>query len=122
MRKKICSSAGCNNLIDYSEKYCEKHKTEKQKTERVPFQNAKRNNTNLYNTTLWRKLRNEILKQQPYCFKCGISVKESPLEIHHVIAPLGNEDLFYDENNLLPVCQQCHRKITAGEIRNRNIK
>ena len=116
MKKKICRYAGCNTLIEYTERYCNKHKTENQRT---PFKNAIRSNTNLYNTTLWRKLRKQVLKNMPYCFRCGISIKESPLETHHIVPPLGNPDLFHDINNLVPVCPRCHRIITGKEIRDR---
>lgn len=121
MKKKICNYAGCNALIDHNERYCEKHNIENnEKQKSIPFQNANRSNANLYNTALWRGIRKEILKNTPYCFKCGISIKDSHLEIHHVAPPLGNADLFYDKNNLVVVCQHCHRIITAGEIRKRN--
>jgi len=99
-------------LLD-KEKYCSKHQPEK----RVPFKNAVRHNEGLYNTTKWRKLRNITLTEQPLCSICGISNKEASLQVHHIVAPRGNEELFFDENNLTSVCSTCHRKITAKEIR-----
>jgi 5-methylcytosine-specific restriction protein A len=70
----------------------------------------------LYNTARWRKLRSKILKEHPHCDKCGIDRR---LEAHHVRPPRGDEELFYDENNIIVVCQSCHRIITNGEIRKR---
>jgi 5-methylcytosine-specific restriction protein A len=119
MRKKICNYPGCNTLIDMNERYCKEH-TRPPKTE--AFKNAGRSNTSLYNTVRWRKLRNKILKEYPCCFKCGIGKDETRLEVHHKIEPRGNEELFFDEDNLITVCGTCHRVITAAEIRNRREK
>jgi len=108
MKVKICKEAGCNNLIDSSSIYCDKHKREK----KTPFQNAKRYNEELYKTQKWKMLRKEILKNN-YCFKCGI---DKNLQVHHIVRPKGNEILFFDINNLVPVCKDCHRIITQKEI------
>jgi len=112
MKVKICKEVGCNNLIQIDKTYCDRHKKEK----RTPFQNAVRTNENLYNTSQWRRLRKKILKDQPYCVKCGINEQ---LEAHHKTPPRGNEELFFDENNLIILCRSCHRTATAKEIKNR---
>jgi 5-methylcytosine-specific restriction endonuclease McrA len=87
-----------------------------------PFENASRANTPMYNTARWRKLRAKVLKENPCCFKCGISKKETALHVHHLIEPRGNEELFFDETNLVPVCASCHRVLTVQEIQNRRKK
>jgi 5-methylcytosine-specific restriction protein A len=114
MKKKLCNHPGCNRLIDIGERYCPEHTRE-----RKPFENAVRANASLYNTVAWRKLRGKILKEHPYCTRCGISKKETSLHVHHRIEPRGNEALFFDETNLLPLCESCHRVITGKEIRSR---
>jgi 5-methylcytosine-specific restriction endonuclease McrA len=86
------------------------------KKEKTPFENAIRYNESLYNTTAWRKLRKEVLKEQPVCTKCGADTK---LEVHHIIPPRGNEELFFDRDNCVTVCQSCHRILTSKEIRER---
>jgi 5-methylcytosine-specific restriction protein A len=118
MKRKICNHPGCNCLIVPPERYCSKHQRERPQ----PFETAKRFNELLYNTTRWRKLRTKILKEQTHCSKCGLSNSETKLEVHHVIPPRGNEELFFDENNLVAVCPLCHKIITGREIRNRKIK
>jgi 5-methylcytosine-specific restriction protein A len=115
MKKKICNSPGCNVLIDPSETYCSKHR----RAYVTPFGNANRSNENLYNTSRWRKLRNETIAAQPRCVKCGVPSTEAKLEVHHVVPPRGNEELFFDTDNLVVVCSGCHRVITNGEIRKR---
>ena len=112
MKVKICSEAGCNNLIDSNSVYCKKHIKEKIK----PFENAIRANELLYNTSKWRQLRKEILKENNWCIKCGIDIN---LEVHHIIPPRGNEELFFDKGNLTVYCKQCHRIETNREIRER---
>jgi 5-methylcytosine-specific restriction endonuclease McrA len=115
MRKKICNYPGCNCLIDPSERYCPQHKREQP----PPFSNAIRYNDSLYKTTQWRQLRDKVLRELAYCFKCGISNDETKLEVHHLIPPRGNEALFFDIENLVAVCPVCHRIITAKEIGDR---
>ena len=112
MRKKICGFPSCNALIDSPSVYCEKHT----KPKAIPFQNAMMTNTKLYNTSTWRKLKANILKNQPYCNNCGATEK---LEVHHSIPPKGNPELFYDESNLVPLCQTCHRIASNKEIRSK---
>jgi 5-methylcytosine-specific restriction endonuclease McrA len=108
MRKKICSYPGCNTLIEPTERYCAKHIIEHK-----PFENAIRYNEALYNTSQWRSLRKEKIKECPYCELCGA---ESNLEVHHKVPPEGNEELFFNRDNLQVVCSACHRIITAREI------
>jgi 5-methylcytosine-specific restriction endonuclease McrA len=120
MKKKICNYPGCNTLIDITERYCTEHKREPKGAE--PYKNAERSNASLYNTTRWRKLRSKILKEHPNCFRCGISKNETRLEVHHVVEPRGNEELFFDETNLTAVCPPCHRILTNKEIWGRKNK
>jgi 5-methylcytosine-specific restriction protein A len=61
-------------------------------------------------------LRNKILKEQPFCIKCG---SNSDLQVDHIIPPRGNEELFFNEDNLQTLCRLCHSVKTNNEIRNR---
>jgi 5-methylcytosine-specific restriction protein A len=115
MKKKICSCPSCNKLVNINERYCTEHTTNKK-----PFESAIRFNESLYNTTQWRRLRNKKIKEQPYCSKCGASKLETRLEVHHLIPPKGNEELFFNEDNLLVVCTNCHKVITANEIKGKH--
>jgi 5-methylcytosine-specific restriction protein A len=116
MKKKICFHAGCNELIDYTERYCPKHKgeAENNRNNRPYYQNAMKYNTSLYNTVRWRKLRAEHLRGNPYCICCG--TREKPLQVDHIVTPKGNEDLFYDANNLQTLCLRCHAVKTNREV------
>jgi len=112
MRKNICRYPSCNTLIEPNTTYCSEHIPPK----RIPFKNAIRTNEKFYSTTRWRKLRKKILAETPYCIKCGA---DSGLEIHHKIPPRGDIKLFYNDDNCVPVCGNCHKRATANEILNR---
>ena len=115
MRAKICREAGCGALIPVSQAYCDAHR----KPERKPFEKAVRYNAEFYNTARWRNLRRRVLNAGPRCSRCGVSGEESALEVHHAVPPKGNEELFFDEGNLVPVCRRCHGALTAREARDR---
>lgn len=120
MNKYICNFSGCNELLD-ERGYCWKHiQYAPVRREHKPFENAERSNK-WYNTSRWRKLRLEVLQFYNYqCSKCGKSKEDGAvLEIHHLIPPRGNEELFFRITNLIPVCRECHRILTANEINER---
>jgi 5-methylcytosine-specific restriction protein A len=113
MKKRICNNLGCNTLINDNERYCSEHIKEKS----VPFANSIRYNESLYNTAQWRTLRKIHLQSNPSCIKCGATKKDNiKIEVHHLVPPRGNEELFFDENNLATVCSACHRILTNQEI------
>ena len=127
MLKRLCQFSGCNEMAVEHHTYCEKHLVESQKkrqewlknnNKKKPFENATRSNN--YNNAQWRMLRREVLKRDNYqCCQCGAGAEESgfPLEIHHIIPPRGNKELFYDKNNCVTLCKVCHARITQEEIR-----
>ena len=125
MLKTLCQYSGCDEMAEIGHTYCAKHLLESQKKhqewlenhKKKPFENAIRCNN--YNNAEWRRLRMEVLKRDNYqCQQCGITAEESdyPLEIHHVIPPKGNKELFYDINNCVTLCKVCHARITQQEI------
>ena len=126
MLKRLCQYSGCNEMAEPGHTYCKIHLVESQKRhqewlenykKKKPFENSVR--TNNYNNVEWRKLRLEVLKRDGYkCQQCGAGAEESgyPLEIHHIIPPKGNKELFYDTNNCITLCKWCHAKITQEEV------
>ncbi len=65
----------------------------------------------LYESALWRKTSREFLKKYPFCFICG-----KPARIaDHITPHRGNIGLFYDEDNLQPMCWSCHSRKTFKE-------
>jgi 5-methylcytosine-specific restriction protein A len=121
MKKQLCNYPGCNQLADGTIHYCEKHKPihDEEVASRKPFQYATSPNANLYNSRRWINLKRKIIQDNPSCYRCGISGEEVRLEVHHLIAPRGDEELFFEEGNCTSVCPDCHKKITAQEISQR---
>ena len=127
MLKRICQYSGCNEMAEFGHTYCKAHLVESQKKhqewlkdhkKKKPFENAVRANN--YNNSEWRRLRMEVLKRDCYqCRQCGATAEESgfPLEIHHIIPPKGNRELFYNINNCVTLCKFCHTRITQEEVK-----
>ncbi|MDR2392616.1 MAG: HNH endonuclease [Treponema sp.] len=114
MKKYLCKSPGCSALVD-TRGYCTAH----QRPPGNPFASAVRSNGALYQSPGWRNLRQAVLREQPTCYRCGIGKDDARLEVHHLVPPRGNEELFYERSNVVAVCQACHRVITQREIGDR---
>lgn len=55
-----------------------------------------------------KKVKPEVFERQEFrCADCGAENK--PLEIHHVIPRHENPDLAFDINNVVALCQDCHK-------------
>ncbi|MDR3170311.1 MAG: HNH endonuclease [Treponema sp.] len=118
MKKYLCRFPGCSALLD-APGHCPKHKPPPSRPGPA-FVNAGRPNAHLYNTAAWRRLKREKLLDQPYCSRCGIAKGPGVrLECHHIRPPRGDQDRFFDPDNLEVVCPACHRVITAQEIHRR---
>jgi 5-methylcytosine-specific restriction endonuclease McrA len=74
-----------------------------------------------YNTTKWTKLRNYILDKEPLCRMC---LKENnritpAVMVAHIISIKGTSEedykLFFDAENLQPLCDSCHIKKTKRD-------
>ena len=69
-----------------------------------------------YQSTSWKKTRDYILSKYHYlCQKCY----ERPAEIvHHIIwlnpINIKNPEITLGEDNLMPVCRECHAIIHEG--------
>ena len=126
MIMKLCQYSGCDEMAEQGHTYCIKHLAESQKkhkewleshNKKKPFENATRSNN--YNNAEWRRLRREVLKRDGYqCCQCGATAEECgfPLEIHHIIPPKGNKELFYNIDNCVTLCKCCHSRITQQEV------
>lgn len=55
-----------------------------------------------------KKVKPEVSARQGFrCADCG--AEDKPLEIHHVIPKHENPDLAFDINNVVALCQDCHK-------------
>jgi len=76
----------------------------------------------LYKTSRWthrtRGLRARCLKRDEYrCALCLRTEASHRLVAHHRVPHRGNEELFFDLNNLQTLCQPCHDSITTSRER-----
>ncbi len=63
----------------------------------------------LYNTKRWYRLRHRQLSKQPLCEMCEKLGKVCAATIaDHITPHRGDEDLFFDEDNLQSLCKPCH--------------
>ena len=75
----------------------------------------------LYNSTRWKKIRQIVLEKAPLCAVCRKSGRLTQAEdVDHIVAHQGDEHLFFDIENLQPICKTCHGSKTAQEVRQRS--
>lgn len=118
MIAKICRAPNCSNYAVEGHCYCAEHLKESQEKHKA-FENAKRSNEEFYHTSRWRMLRTEVVREQGCCQCCGT---DTDLTVDHIIDPRGDEQLFFDKQNLQVLCKDCHRIKTAHEIAERKKK
>jgi len=80
------------------------------RVERKPIPwNANPEHREIYWSTEWRRLREDILTENPFC-KCG-----KPAEVVDHILPVRKGGDIWDEKNLQAMCKRCHNSKTAKE-------
>ena len=63
----------------------------------------------LYGSTRWRKLRALVLNEEPLCRLCERQGKTTAADtVDHIKEHKGDVALFYDRDNLQPLCQFHH--------------
>lgn len=83
-----------------------------------------------YNTARWRKLRAQVLAEEPLC-RCddhrmmavgdaGVlfgSTPDAPIStvVDHITPHRGDESLFYDRSNLRGMAKRCHDRKTSKQ-------
>lgn len=113
----------CGKKIEYTSKYCEKC------TEEIEIENKKKikrydkevrnNNSNIkykkfYDSSAWRLLSDIIyIKYNGLCIYClieyGLIVDADT--IHHITELKEDWSKRLEEDNLMPLCHDCHNKI-----------
>ncbi len=84
-----------------------------------------------YNTNEWKRLRLKVFDRDLYTCqyvdkktfkKCGkLEGNTSKLIAHHRKSHKGNRELFFDIENLMTVCKDCHDGPIASEERTNSI-
>jgi 5-methylcytosine-specific restriction protein A len=70
----------------------------------------------LYTTDRWRRLRAQVLADEPLCVDSAArGVLEPSTTADHITPHRGDVALFWDRGNLQALCHACHsRKTQAG--------
>jgi hypothetical protein len=126
--KKPCRKQGCAALVG-DEGYCPKHAKNNVRTESQRLYDFNRNRTDeerkMYQTPRWRNFRNYMLIRNPLCQfiyeLTGKQCTEFAVEVHHIISPRDNPDLFCEASNVVCVCKRHHPKTTGHDGKSRYV-
>lgn len=121
--KRKCNKINCNELIDFKETYCNKHKElinqsnkdyERYRTERD------KTYIKFYQSREWKNTRKSVMLEDGLCQECLRQgyYKQADV-VDHIIELKDDWDKRLDKDNLEPLCHSCHNKKTKEEQRRR---
>jgi len=64
------------------------------------------------NIKKWLKLKSEKLYENRVCYMCK---SKNMLDVHHILPRHKHPELTFDYENLMVLCEQCHKKIHEGD-------
>jgi 5-methylcytosine-specific restriction endonuclease McrA len=64
------------------------------------------------NIKKWLLLKSQIIYEKGCCEICG-SIKK--LQVHHILPRCSNPELNLDKDNLMVLCEDCHKKIHEND-------
>lgn len=96
----ICSERGCPRTANAVTRYCDQHK---HRARVHPNGQRLSPRERLYDHR-WRVYSKAYVETHPYCSYCG----EPTTCVDHVIAPRGDQELFWDPTNHTPACSSCN--------------
>ena len=114
---KVCRHAGCHELTRDPSGYCPKHKEAAEARARKWKAEQDSQRESAYRRgygARWRKLRAQILMDEPLCRECRKAGRIVPAtDVDHIVARAdGGTD---DRSNLQPLCHACHSRKTVRE-------
>lgn len=124
MPKKICNTAGCNELVSMKERYCTYHKIvdkkdTKAKNKIYDTKNRNKKHDKFYHSKEWRQIRLLVLQSYGglclWCSKNDLTVKADMVD--HIIPLTISWEQRLKRDNLQPLCYTCHNRKTAEDIR-----
>lgn len=124
--QRICKHQGCVRFRLEGSDFCSKHQADQEELDRRReerkmefYKNLPRTTSEFYHTSMWRQERKKFLEEHPYCESCG----EKSTEIHHDWPDktyLTDEYMFYDKSHWVPLCHDCHTKISNRRANRRS--
>lgn len=83
----------------------------------------RKSGSDIYNTRLWMQLRECKRRTSPLCEVCLAAGRLTPgAQVHHIVSfneaddRAERERLGYDPDNVVTVCEQCHRELHHGSL------
>lgn len=122
--KKKCNKNNCNELIDYRNKYCEKHKEliNQSNKDYERYRNERdKTYIQFYQGRVWKSTRKSVMLEFDYvcqeCIRQGYYKQANVVD--HIIELKDDWSKRLDKDNLIPLCHSCHNKKTKEEQRRR---
>lgn len=122
MTKKLCTSAGCNAIVEHNNDgtspRCAKHQVSAPR--KLYEHHIDEIGRNIYATQQWKRYRKAKLLLNPLCEHCQrYNVVSMAKVVDHIKEIKDGGDPF-DMNNLQSLCAMHHNKKTGQEKINRN--
>lgn len=109
--KKLCARAGCNTLIPFDERYCEKHKS--QYKWRKSYEGKY---LQFYSSKEWKEQSKQFLIKKPLCVECMKDNVVRRADVVDHITPLKIDwSKRLDWNNWQGLCHSHHNVKTRLE-------
>lgn len=109
MPKKICNSAGCNNLAPFDTGYCTEHKNKQADYNR---HRRDKESDRFYHSRAWLNKRKEVMERDGgLCQEClanGDIVSADVVD--HIIDLKQDKDKALDCDNLVAMCHEHHNQ------------
>ncbi len=109
--KTPCCYPNCPALTD--DRYCPQHERDRKRQA-----DARRKDDplrRLYGTARWKRLRSQVLREEPLCRDCRAEGHvEASAEVDHIV-PARRGGGFFDRANLQGLCHPHHSRKTASE-------
>lgn len=105
---RYCAHPGCSALV--ARGYCPAHQRTRRAEERRTYAPSTRYGRR------WARLRASVLAASPWCVVCQQAGQLEPAtDVDHIVPHRGDPDVFWDRQNLQPLCHACHSRKTAEE-------
>ena len=105
----------CKKRIEHGETYCEEHKPKKRDFKLFQKKlNIENEEKGILNSRKWREVREKVLIRDAGC--CRLCLLNNfgeyrQLEVHHLRKRVDREDLMYDLDNLVTLCNKHHKAL-----------
>lgn len=106
-----CLSPGCRVAAEFGSSYCAAHK---RKPAPRPRDDRRASAQDRGYDARWQRFRLWFLAKHPVCAHCS----RPATDVDHITPHSGPRDpLFWDQDNLQPLCHSCHSRKTAADVR-----